>query len=175
MNDTDNRGKSALYYAVERRNMVSAYGLHILEAGANVEGKYDKERTVLHHVMRRGGWKEKSALHYAAARAYVVAATKLVEGGESIEGKDDEGRTVLHLAAGFGDVKLLHLIIKNNANVNDRDNKSQSALQYALKSHNVVAAMTLLKAGASVEGKDDEGRTVLHLAAKYGNGSFFSC
>jgi ankyrin repeat protein len=59
--------------------------------------------------------------------------------------------------------------------VNDRDNKSQSALQYALKSHNVVAAMTLLKAGASVEGKDDEGRTVLHLAAKYGNGSFFSC
>ena len=62
VNDTDNRGKSALYDAVERGNMVSAYGL--LEAGASVEGKDDKERTVLHHVMGRGGWKGKSALHY---------------------------------------------------------------------------------------------------------------
>ena len=93
---------------------------------------------------------------------------KLLEAEASLEGKDNQGRTVFHLAAEYGDVKLLDLLIKNNANVNDGDNKGQSALYYSIASSNVLAAMKLLEAGANIEGKDDEGRSVLHLAAQHG-------
>ena len=61
-------------------------------------------------------------LHYIPSRN-VRAAMKLLEAGATVEGKDNEGRTVLHLAAQHGHVKLLDMLIKNNANVNDRDTK----------------------------------------------------
>ncbi len=46
VNESDNKGKSALYYAVKKRKVVAATKL--LEAGASMEGKDDEGRTVLH-------------------------------------------------------------------------------------------------------------------------------
>jgi ankyrin repeat protein len=52
VNDRYNKGKSALYYTTESRNVRAA--IKLLEAGATVEGKDNERRTVLHLAAQNG-------------------------------------------------------------------------------------------------------------------------
>ncbi|XP_049769399.1 poly [ADP-ribose] polymerase tankyrase-1-like [Schistocerca cancellata] len=113
-----------------------------------------------------GRW---TALHLAAGRGHVAAASCLVGAGAEVDARTSRGQqTPLHWAADSGRAGVVRLLVGASADLNARDRRGQTPLHRAAERGRAEAAAELLLAGADRGARDEEGRTPLDLARKYG-------
>ncbi|XP_047100910.1 poly [ADP-ribose] polymerase tankyrase-1-like [Schistocerca piceifrons] len=113
-----------------------------------------------------GRW---TALHLAAGRGHVAAASCLVGAGAEVDARTSRGQqTPLHWAADSGRAGVVRLLVDASADLNARDRRGQTPLHRAAERGRAEAAAELLLAGADRGARDEEGRTPLDLARKYG-------
>ena len=101
-------GKTALYYAIQL-NQPDVVEL-LLKSGANVNHKYKSKKDI-------------DKLGWMASCTYQIRHTK---------------RTPLMHAAQHADVKMLEILIKNNADPKMKDELGDTALQYAVRANNLL-------------------------------------
>ena len=74
----------------------------------------------------------------------------------------------LHLAAYFGDLQVVHLLIENGAGLEARTKTKQTPLYMASEQGQLETVRLLLKKGADVNAKSRLGRTALYMALANG-------
>ena len=84
-----------------------------------------------------------------------------------LEEKQITGETALLLAANFGSVKMLSLLIQAGADINAVDYAGNNALIHCITENQVSAAEILIDAGININFTDKMGRTALIVAAQY--------
>ncbi|XP_049797005.1 BTB/POZ domain-containing protein 19-like [Schistocerca nitens] len=111
-----------------------------------------------------------TALHWAASRGHVAAASCLVGAGAEVDARHslDQG-TPLHWAAYSGDAGVVRLLVGASADPNARDQWGQTPLHRAAERGHAEAAAELLLAGADRGVLDVDGRTPMYLARQRGN------
>lgn len=89
-----------------------------------------------------------------------------------INEKDARGRTALMIAASFGQVEIVRLLIHNSAKITLRDSQKRTALHHAAMGGHIGVIETIISARKEVEVlrkmiqlKDVDGRTALGLAS----------
>ncbi|XP_026679343.1 ankyrin repeat domain-containing protein 27-like isoform X2 [Diaphorina citri] len=82
---------------------------------------------------------------------------------------DDRGFTVLHVAALYGRIKVVDLVLELGADTNSQDLCGCSPLHYAATRGHQNVLLLLLHSGASINLTDNEGNTALHLATNNGH------
>ncbi|XP_047101004.1 poly [ADP-ribose] polymerase tankyrase-1-like [Schistocerca piceifrons] len=125
----------------------------LLAAGADVRARVEYSRT---------------ALHWAADRGHVAAASCLVGAGAEVDARDWRGRTPLHWAAEGGHAGVVRLLVDASADPNARDGQGRTPLHLAAMWGRAEAAAELLLARADRGARDEDGRTPLDLARQEG-------
>lgn len=105
-----------------------------------------------------------TALHFAASKAHLDAARKLIEHKATTRVKDKRGQLPLHRAAAVGHVPLVRLFLENRSPVNATDVDGCTALHHAIAEGHGDAAVVLLKAGAETDKRDSGGKLPIQLA-----------
>ncbi|KAJ4195703.1 hypothetical protein NW755_001866 [Fusarium falciforme] len=132
---------------------------HLLEAVAQVDAKDDD-----------GG----TALHLAAAKGLVEAATKLIDAKANLSELDNERRQPLHQACSEGHLDVVNLLLENGADTQSTEEDgwsplhlaSWTALNAAIYHGHGDAVSALLEQGADVGIQDNDGWTPLMTAIK---------
>lgn len=109
-----------------------------------------------------------SSIHRAIALNYVNVIALLLEKGVNVNSLDSGGYTPLYKAAMHGNVEIVNLLIKHNANINQKSN-GWTALHIAAKRGFTETVRLLLKRGAYVNAEDSIGEIALHNAAACGH------
>lgn len=100
----------------------------------------------------------------------VVAAERLLDKGFDIDAPFSGGETPLTLAAGLGDVDMVKMLLRRDANVNALNIDGQSALIRAATSNRIDVMKVLIEAGADLhvtEPIDIEQHTALSRATYF--------
>jgi ankyrin repeat protein len=203
VNKKDRSGRTALHEAATSgsREMVKL----LLEKGANPYLASKREMTPLHEAARKGWFSvaqellaftgsdlvnlpdidKKTPLHYACLSRNPSArlVQLLLDLGAKPNAVDKEEKTALHMAAKYGNVATVELLIKKYATIHLKDMYGMTPLHYAAKKGRtdvvvslLTRASTDLDSGAqSGEGsasnpismyQDNFGRTPLHYAVE---------
>ncbi|XP_049769964.1 poly [ADP-ribose] polymerase tankyrase-1-like [Schistocerca cancellata] len=110
-----------------------------------------------------------TALHEAARRGHVAAASCLVGAGAEVDARDSLGQqTPLHWAADNGRAGVVRLLVGASADPNARDRWGRTPLHRAAEEGEAGAAAELLEAGADRGARDERCRTPLDLARQSG-------
>lgn len=80
-------------------------------------------------------------------------AEKLVDLGAGIGARDNEGRTALHLAAGCGDMLMVHKLVELGADVNSKDSVGGTAMHHAAMANKKEMMYTLATLGCDWRAK----------------------
>ena len=84
-----------------------------------------------------------------------------------VNSKAKNGEAPLHLAAQFGHVKVVNVLVQDHgASLEAITLDNQTALHFAAKYGQLGVSQTLLALGANPNARDDKGQTPLHLAAE---------
>lgn len=107
------------------------------------------------------------ALSYAVSLGKIKAATVILEDGVNVNVNlpDCRGRTALHWAAGLGDIDMVKLLLKYDADVHARAPRGQPPIFDAIPIHAYGVVQILLEHGASVTAPDGFGDPPLHRVA----------
>ena len=111
----------------------------------------------------------------AAAGVRDVVAARLKENGEQARAFSHDGFTPLHLAAFFGRIPVVELLLSLGAPVNEVSRNSSelrplhSAVAHRQPQVALEIARALIAAGADVNATQHGGWTALHAAALHGN------
>ena len=94
----------------------------------------------------------------------------MVEFGADVECSGLEGVTPLHLAAEYGCLEMIHMLVKElGAGVNVKTFQGSTPLHIATEMGEHETARVLIEElGATVDAKDSYGTTPLHVAARHG-------
>jgi ankyrin repeat protein len=79
------------------------------------------------------------------------------------------GNTPLKIAAVWGDVDAIELLVAAGARIDERNEDGMTALHHAAAQNHPQAVKKLIALGASVDARDDDGRTPLDWAKSLGN------
>ena len=82
---------------------------------------------------------------------------------------EETGGTALRVAALYGDVATVQVLVDVEADVEARDETGATALHVAASKGDVATVLALVEAGADVEARDETGATALHVAASKGD------
>ena len=162
----DKSNASPLYYA-------ALCGFHDL--AAHLIDKYPQQ------VNAHGGYYVTPLVAALAEEHFRVAELLLLKGARTtVDIPGDAERIPLHSAAHYGQVDVVRLLLKHNADAKSQDDLGWTALHYPgaiwdyRKGPNVPqklenVARLLLKHGADVNARNHTGDTPLHVAARCGN------
>ncbi|KAG5680944.1 hypothetical protein PVAND_010419 [Polypedilum vanderplanki] len=109
------------------------------------------------------------ALHIAAKKDDVKAATLLLENDHNPDVTSKSGFTPLHIASHYGNEGIANLLIQKGADVNYAAKHSITPLHVAAKWGKTNMVALLLEKGANIESKTRDGLTPLHCAARSGH------
>ncbi|XP_035900011.1 ankyrin-2 isoform X5 [Anopheles stephensi] len=109
------------------------------------------------------------ALHIAAKKDDVKAATLLLENDHNPDVTSKSGFTPLHIASHYGNEAMANLLIQKGADVNYAAKHNISPLHVAAKWGKTNMVALLLEKGANIESKTRDGLTPLHCAARSGH------
>lgn len=98
------------------------------------------------------------ALH-AAATGRQYSTAKILEEGAAVNRKDERGLTALHLAAYYGHIPLMILLLEGNANASAKGEDGNTALHYAAAKEVDDAAQTWVRRSANITAKADFSNT----------------
>ncbi|XP_063874460.1 histone-lysine N-methyltransferase EHMT1-like isoform X2 [Scylla paramamosain] len=87
----------------------------------------------------------------------------------NVKVKECGSQTGLHVAAAFGSVAALHILVMAGATIDMTDTQLMTPLMIAITKEQNNVVHYLVQAGASLMAKTQDGMTCLHLAAKCGN------
>ena len=79
-----------------------------------------------------------------------------------------DGATALYLAASFGRMPIVHLLLNAHANTELSLSRRGTPLMNAVEHRNSEAVEALIAAGANIHTTDSNGLTPLHVAASHG-------
>ena len=108
------------------------------------------------------------ALYQAARDGDVAEVRRLIASGADLNGADGTvfGSTALHLAALFGHVDCVRVLVEGGASVDKRTQFGCTPLHLAAEREHCEIVTYLLEKGASVNSRDDRlGQTPLHCAS----------
>eukprot|EP01135_Chromosphaera_perkinsii_P003434 Nk52_evm3s243 gene=Nk52_evmTU3s243 len=108
--------------------------LHHAAATGNLQKLKISLKLLRSGVNSTAGSLAQTALHKSAKYGHIKCALYLLEAGADIEFRDAEGRTALAIAAFFGEMEMVKLLISNGANVDSQDNKKKNIVMHALYS-----------------------------------------
>ncbi|XP_061427815.1 M-phase phosphoprotein 8 isoform X1 [Lethenteron reissneri] len=86
-----------------------------------------------------------------------------------VDHEDGTGMTLVMLAAAFGHLDILRLLIRSGANVNARQKNGSTALIHAAEKNHLSTLALLLENGARVNLQQNNGETALSKACKRGD------
>lgn len=109
----------------------------------------------------QNGW---NALHHAVFEANYKEVQKLLKSIE-IESTTNAGLTPLHIAVKKRDLKMVKLLVKEDADVDSQDNKGFSPLYYAVIQNRVKIAKFLLNSDADPNLQNQIGNAPIHNIA----------
>ncbi|KAG4078375.1 hypothetical protein HA402_013085 [Bradysia odoriphaga] len=109
------------------------------------------------------------ALHIAAKKDDVKAATLLLENDHNPDVTSKSGFTPLHIASHYGNESIANLLIQKGADVNFAAKHNISPLHVTAKWGKTNMVSLLLEKGANIESKTRDGLTPLHCAARSGH------
>uniref|UniRef100_A0A4Y0BIQ3 Ankyrin n=1 Tax=Anopheles funestus TaxID=62324 RepID=A0A4Y0BIQ3_ANOFN len=109
------------------------------------------------------------ALHIAAKKDDVKAATLLLENDHNPDVTSKSGFTPLHIASHYGNEAMANLLIQKGADVNYAAKHNISPVHVAAKWGKTNMVALLLEKGANIESKTRDGLTPLHCAARSGH------
>ncbi|XP_049796017.1 GA-binding protein subunit beta-2-like [Schistocerca nitens] len=121
-------------------------------------------------VAARDEWTSWTALHLAAGRGHVAAASCLVGAGAEVDARTSLYQsTPLHWAAQNGHAGVVRLLVGASADPNARDFLGRTPLHRAAVGGDAEAAAELLLAGADRGARDGGGSTPLDVARQNRN------
>ncbi|RGP76883.1 ankyrin repeat [Fusarium longipes] len=110
------------------------------------------------------------ALIWAVERKDIGLVQELIDHGADVNLPDRDDWTCLSLAAGLFIPDILHLLLRNGADVNYQSGQfGRTALHWAASSEDIQAAQILITKGCDVDARTTDGSCPLHLAAGIGN------
>lgn len=144
----DGAGWTALMMAASVKDGENLVDL-LINKGASVDEKTNNGQT---------------ALHFAASKANLDTAKKLLAQKASARVKDKRGQLPLHRAAAVGNVPIVKLLLESRSPINATDIDGSTALHHAIAEGHGDTAMVLLKAGAETDKQDTNGAFAIDLA-----------
>lgn len=182
INASDNNQKTALDYALMRRNYPILKLLLQKKAKSNI---LDDGVTYLHLAAEIGDLDlckifiadvnavDKNygftPLHVAAAKGNVEMCELLISYGAQIDSKDSQGRTALHLAAQYGYDRLCKLLLKKNADPYVKDGYDKlTPLHLAAMNDRTGIIKIFHEHSVNLEVVNYYGRSPLHQSAESG-------
>ena len=186
INDTDNKGFTPLYLAVQQGKVdITRY---LLSKKANVSTKTSLGRTLYHKAAYDGNLsilqlfvshngkhvndvdnKNFTALHLAVQQNHADVVKCLLSKEANVAIKTDIGRSVYHSAAYYGYMSILQPLVTHcKMHVNDVDNKNFTPLHLAVQQNHSDVVKYLLVKEADLAVKTDISRSVYRSAAYSG-------
>jgi ankyrin repeat protein len=156
----DKHGRTPLHWAVDS---ASVRIVHLLiESGVPVNTQDYDGTTALHHLilaLQKNPKKEKT---YREILEYLVP---IVE----VNGSDINGVSALHLAAEFGDLESMRLLIQNGAIVNITDHQGENPLFYAVRAgHYKIIRALVEEFNINIDMMNEDEENVLDLCMAIG-------
>ncbi|XP_055302498.1 ankyrin-3-like isoform X2 [Sitodiplosis mosellana] len=109
------------------------------------------------------------ALHIAAKKDDVRAATLLLENDHNPDVTSKSGFTPLHIASHYGNEAIANLLVSKDADVNFPAKHNITPLHVSCKWGKANMVALLLEKGANIESKTRDGLTPLHCASRSGH------
>lgn len=178
--------ESSLFLAVRyhRKDIVE----FLVQCGADVNLKNEKDRTLLHEAIRKGRYdivhvllsvpslklnerskSGKTPLHLAVITRKRDVVKALLDRGANPNVKCSNGRSPLHWAAINGDRETADLLLAAGASINEKTNHNTTPLIFASHNRGDEIVELLVYREATVRGENADGDTALKLVASHGN------
>lgn len=104
------------------------------------------------------------SLHEALRNEQWDVADQLIKSGRcNLNQQDLGGNTPLHIAVGYGQEKMVELLLQRCAEPNIQNEKFETPLHLAVRAEDIINATLLLEAGAKTNIKDVQGENVIEL------------
>ena len=113
---------------------------------------------------------KRTPLHFSAlARVSSELITELLlERGSFIDATDSKGKSPLMLAVEAKKIRVVHYLLRHNANVNIHNHSGKTVLHKAANDDRIEIFKMLLEGGAHVDAVDKYGNTPMHYAVRNG-------
>ncbi|XP_035508644.1 CARD- and ANK-containing Inflammasome Adaptor Protein [Morone saxatilis] len=109
--------------------------------------------------------KADNLIHMIATGGEVILLEELLEDTD-INSVNSSSETLLHVAAEYGHLSIIELLVRKGARLDLQDNKGHTALHRAASRGHTKIVRALIQAGAPIYTLDLQGKTPVHLSAE---------